>query len=111
MLLKNLNRLWPELQFIKSVDEVKTPKTKEIMYNGFFRKSHSEKIHDLFRIEPETNKKTKLPIRKAPSKQKEKVNPTIIRVWAIASTPIPDFAETDYYLGLYPEGYINRRRR
>ncbi|MCK6597970.1 MAG: hypothetical protein L6Q37_06365 [Bdellovibrionaceae bacterium] len=109
--VKKFKQALPELQFIKSVDEVKTPKTKEIMYNGFFRKSHSEKIHDLFRIEPETNKKTKLPIRKAPSKQKEKVNPTIIRVWAIASTPIPDFAETDYYLGLYPEGYINRRRR
>lgn len=81
------------------------------MYNGFFRKSHSEKIHTLFRVDPKTYRKSVMPIRKGSPKLKEKVNPTLIRAWAIVSTPIPDFAETDYFLGLYPEGYINRKKR
>lgn len=100
----------PELQFIKAVDDVKIPKTKELMYNGFFRKSHSEKVHALFRVDPRTDRKSVIPGRKGPPKQKEKVNPTLIRAWAIVSTPIPDFADTDYFLGLYPEGYINRKK-
>lgn len=109
--VKKFKQAMPELQFIKAVDEVKIPKTKELMYNGFFRKSHSEKVHALFRIDPRTDKKSVLPIRKGPPKQKEKVNPTLIRAWAIVSTPLPDFAETDYFLGLYPEGCINRKKR
>lgn len=109
--VKKFKQAMPELQFIKAVDEVKIPKTKELMYNRFFRKSHSEKVHALFRIDPRTDKKSVLPIRKGPPKQKEKVNPTLIRAWAIVSTPLPDFAETDYFLGLYPEGCFNRKKR
>lgn len=109
--VKKFKQAMPELQFIKAIDDVKIPKTKELMYNGFFRKSHSEKVHTLFRVDPRTDKKSVLPIRKGPPKPKEKVNPTLIRAWAIVSTSIPDFAETDYFLGLYPEGYINRKKR
>ncbi|GEM_PF-6750572 len=109
--VKKIKQAMPELQFIKASDEVKTPKTKEIMYNGLFRKSHSEKVHTLFRLDPRTNHKLELPIRKGPPKLKSQVNPTLIRAWAIVATPIPDFTETDYFLGLYPEGYINRRKR
>lgn len=109
--VKKFKQAMPELQFIKASDEVKTPKTKEIMYNGLFRKSNAEKVHTLFRVDPRTNIKVNLPIRKGPPKQKEKVNPTLIRAWAIVATPIPDFIETDYFLGLYPERYINRKKR
>ena len=109
--VKKFKQAMPELQFINATEDVKIPKTKEIMYNGFFRKSHSEIIHTLFRVDPKTYRKSVMPTRKGDPKLKETVNPTLIRAWAIVSTPVPDFAETDYFLGLYPEGYINRKKR
>ena len=101
----------PELQFIDAKDEVKIPKVKEILYNGFFRKSHEQHVHTLYKIDLTKNKKIEIPPRKGPPKLRPGVNPTLIGAWAIASTPIPDFAETDYFLGLYPEGHINRKKR
>lgn len=109
--VKKFKQAMPELQFIKIKDEVKVTRVKEILYNGFYRKSHEQRIHAIYKVDPKTNKKVEVPPRKGPPKLRHAVNPTLIGAWAIVSTPIPDFAETDYFLGLYPEGYINRKKR
>jgi hypothetical protein len=68
-------------------------------------------VHTLYKIDNAKNIKIEIPQRKGPPKLRPGVNPTLIGAWAIASAPIPDFAETDYFLGLYPEGHINRKKR
>lgn len=100
-----------ELLFLKKSDEIKVSHERELLYNGFYRKSLALQVYKLFRVDPETNERFEIPLRAgSPKPIKQFVNPTLIHAWSIVSTPVPDIMETDYFTGLYPEGLIHRKK-
>lgn len=80
-----------ELLLLKTNEEFKISKEREILYNGFYRKSLAAKAHGLFKIDPKTNKKIEVTKRSRSSlTNPNNVNPTLIHAWSIVSTPVPD---------------------
>lgn len=76
-------------------------------YDGLFDKR--EKASPLYKVDPKTWEKQKIPLRKGRPKQKTGVNAALIKAWAHETTPVPDFSFTDFFTQLYPKGAIERQ--
>ncbi len=102
-----LRRALPELAaFFPSTTYRKSVKSN-YSYDGLFDKR--EKACPLYRIDPKTRMKQKIPPRKGRPKNRAGVNVALIKAWAHETTPVPDFSFTDFYTQLYPRGAIERQ--
>lgn len=110
--IKKFKEHFPELLGLQNLEmnEKKISLKSDLLYNGLFRKSHAKQIHSLYRMDTLTQGKTEIAAREGPAlPSKSSPLGLIVRAWAITSSPVPDIADTDYFLGLFPEGLRHRK--
>jgi hypothetical protein len=99
---------------LESLDQKKSESKSykpNLLYNGFFNKLEASIVRPLFRLNPTIGEKTEIQVREGKPRLKSKPPNSIrVRAWSIANTPIPDFLDTDFYLGLIPDGVLTRRK-
>lgn len=109
--VKKMREAFPELMDLELIGEKPGATRSSYLYNGLFRKESALEVNALFRVDPNSNKKSEiLPRTGKPNLNPIASNQTIIRAWAVASTPVPDILDTDFYLGLVPEGVVQRKK-
>lgn len=109
--IKKFKEALPELAFLDTTSEKKISTACDLLYNGFYRKSVAKEVARLICIDPATNERIEVePRGGVPLPTKQFANAIMVRAWAIASTPVPDIMETEYFLGLFPEGLMNRKK-
>lgn len=100
----------PELENIDQKKLDPESKPSNLLYNGFYNKQEAMIVRPLFRLNT-TGERNEITAREGkPILKSKPPNSIRVRAWAIANTPIPDFIDTDFYLGLVPDGVITRRK-
>lgn len=105
--IKKFKDEFPELIGLKKPKTYIRNKKSDTLYNNLYRKSSAKKVHPLYRIDLKTGEKTEI----TPRTEKIKITAngfdrSLIKAWAISSTPVPDILETEYFLDLMPESYF-----
>lgn len=110
--IKKFKKDLPELFFIENkmgaeVDTSYYP----YLYDGLYNKDSGKTVPPLYRINPVTNERVEISQRLGKPKPASKPpNRIRVRAWAIHTSPVPDLIDTDFYLGLIPDGVMIRRQ-
>ncbi len=109
--VKKIGTALPELENLASPSTASKSKGTNLLYSGLFCKASAKQVYPLYRIAPHTGQKTLIPARQRPPGL-NKIAPNRIAVcaWSIIATPMPDIMYTEFFLGLVPEGHIQRKK-
>lgn len=106
-----------ELKFRKALPELaglslsvtfRISRAAPTLYWGLYRRSSAAKVHSLYRVK--NGVREEIPHRVGKPKKKAKVNENRIKAWAVASSPMPDFLDTEFFLGTKPESAVEREK-
>ncbi len=108
---KKIKDALPELESIASSTlSTAAAMATQYLYNGLYCKKSANEIRPIYKVHPLTNERIQIPIRNGkPCLDSNSPNRVAVRAWAINCTPVPDLLDTEFYLGLIPEGVMRRK--
>lgn len=111
--VNKFKKAFPELFFLKEALNYRDIHKRNNLQRGLFDQTQANTVEKLYRIDPATNKKTEIAPRSGEPLLRKGLNLAFkeeIKALAQTNAPVPDILDCDFFGGLYPEVYFERRK-